>query len=121
MATTKNSAPVSKAEEAEAAFHEGAAKVTPTNLKRYSRVLELQQQKAVIQKELDDIRAEFEAEMLRKGVNKLTTKEGLVLASVTTTHPTSLDKALWTDFPELRAVYVSVGTSTRFDWKKVIV
>lgn len=119
-AAKKNVAAV-KAEEIEAAFQEGEAKVTPTNLKRYARVRELQQQKDIIDKEIAKHREEFEKEMLRKGVNKLTTKDGLVLASVTTTHPTSLSKDIWVDFPELKAIYVKVGDSTRFDWKKVVV
>lgn len=116
---TKNSAPVTKAEETEAALNEGAARVTPTNLKRYTRVMELLKQKAIIDKELSEIKGHFLLEMDRKHVNSLTTKEGLPLATRITTHGTNIDtNGLFKDFPELKSVYVTPKDGTRFDWKK---
>lgn len=119
MATTKNASPVTKTEETEAALNEGAAKATPTNVKRYQRAMELLKEKAILDKEINEIKAFFIEEMDRKHVNSLTTKDGLPLATRITTHRTEVDTAsLWKEFPELQAIYTSEKDGTRFDWKK---
>lgn len=121
MTTTKNAANVTKAEEAKAAFEEGAAKITLSALKEVQRVHELKAIMAPMVAEIKAIQEKVLAEMVRKHVNKLT-HNGVVVVENIITHPTKIDTTgLFTDYPELQAIYVTKTDGTRFDWKKPVV
>lgn len=105
-------------EEMIAAFHEGAAPISP---EAYELLLEYRAAGRAMKpyKEIQKAaQALIEAEMLKKGVNKLT-KDGVVEVEEITTHRTKTDtKGIVAAYPEVLGVYVTEETGTRFDAKK---
>lgn len=106
-----------EAEEAEAAFHEGAVRISDEAYELVERYLELKRQMKPLQAELDGIRDLVKGEMREKNVSKLT-RDGVVVVEEVPVHKKVMNiPALLKKFP-LAVRYLEDKVSTRFDVKK---